>query len=298
MTFAEKIAATLRSLRSEVEPARQPGQPSGGSGGPDVDAEPPRHWSREDLVAVVKSFPFWYQRIHLGQGVYTLDEPAYHEGVWQRLQASFPRDLSGASVLDVGTNAGYFAIQVKLRGAGRVVGIESLDEYFRQAILCRQILNLDIEYLAIDAHQLECVQDSFEIVMFTGILYHLKNPLHVLEQVGRVCQDSLIVETEIIAEDPRNCVYVRQGPMGQTRLNRCGTGIMKFIEHDELGGDNSNWWVPDTECVFGMLRTAGFKYFSAPNYLRENRLLLIASKKADSILELQALNLGSKVSVP
>ncbi len=289
MPFAEKVAAMLRSLRSKMEPARPLGQPSGGRGRPDSDAEPSPHWSREDLVAIVKSFPFWYQRIYLGQGVYTLDEPAHHEGVWQRLQASFPTDLKGASVLDVGTNAGFFAIQVKLRGAGRVVGIESLGDYLRQAILCRQILNLDIEYLALDAHHLDRIQESFEIVMFTGILYHLKNPLHVLEQVGRICQDAVIVETEIIGEDPRNCVYVRQGPMGLTRLIRCTTGIMKFIEGGELGGDTSNWWVPDTECVFGMLRTAGFEHFSAPCLLNNTRLVLIASKKTPSVLDLRAL---------
>ena len=251
--------------------------------------EPPNSSSAEDLRALVRSFPYWYQRIYLGKGIYSLDQPAYHEGVWDRVRPTFPTDLGGASVLDVGTNAGFFALEAKRRGAGRVVGIESVEDYRRQAEACRSIWGLDIEYLALDAHQLDKVSGQFEIVIFTGILYHLKNPLYVLEEVGRLCQDAIVVETEVIPENPKNCVNVRQGPTGKTRVTPCRTGIMKFIERDELNGDGSNWWVPDTECVMGMLRTAGFTQFSAPCYLAEGRLLLIASKQRESLLDLRAL---------
>ena len=65
--------------------------------------------------------------------------------------------------------------------------------------------------------------------------------------------------------------------------------MMKFIERDELNGDGSNWWVPDTEWVLGMLRTAGFRYFSAPSYFTTGWMLLVASKRRDSILKLKML---------
>jgi tRNA (mo5U34)-methyltransferase len=248
--------------------------------------EPPTTSSKEELMAMTRSFPYWYQRIYLGQGVYTLAEPAYHERVWATFRPSFPDALHGASVLDVGTNAGYFALHTKLMGAGKVVGIESVPDYLEQAELCRQVWDADIEYLAIDAHEVADVHDPFDIVVFTGILYHLKNPLQVLEDVGRVCRDAILVETEVILPDPRNRVMVRQGPLGNLRITECHTGMMKFVEAYEVNSDGSNWWIPDTECVMGMLRTAGFQYFSPPCYLNETRLLLVASKKQDSILRL------------
>lgn len=251
--------------------------------------EPPNAPSREELLALIKSFPWWYHRIYLGHGVYTLDTPAYHEGVWERFKATLPASLRGAAVLDIGCNAGFFSMQLKLRGAGRVVGVESVEDFVRQAELCRRIWNLDIEYRRMDAHQIDTLQERFDLVIFAGILYHLKNPLHVLEAVGRVCQDALVIETEIIPEDPRNCIYVRQGPYQNLQLTACQKGFMKFIESNELNSDDSNWWVPDTECVLGMLRVAGFKYFSPPVYLIEGRMMLVASKKSDSILDLQAL---------
>ena len=103
-----------------------------------VEIEPPNPPSREELVALVKSFPLWYHRIYLGHGVYTIDQPAHHEGVWHHLQKAFPSDLQGSSVLDVGANAGYFSIKTKLRGAGRVVGLESFPDSLKQAELCRR----------------------------------------------------------------------------------------------------------------------------------------------------------------
>lgn len=255
-----------------------------------METEPPDPPSREELVALVRSFPYWYHRIYLGRGVYTLDDPTHHDGVWNLLRPAFPANLQDASVLDVGANAGFFSILMKLMGAGRVLGIESYDDYLRQAELCRQVWDLDIEYLPLDAHQMGSIEEQFDLVLFLGILYHLKAPLLVLEEAGRVCRDAIVIETEVIPVNRRNRVYVRLGPRGQVRPTRCSKGIMKFIEKDELSSDGSNWWVPDTECVLGMLRTAGFEYFSAPVYFTEGRMLLLASKKRDSMLDLRAFD--------
>jgi tRNA (mo5U34)-methyltransferase len=140
-----------------------------------------------------------------------------------------------------------------------------------------------------DAHQLADIREEFDLVVFLGVLYHLKNPLQVLEEVGRICRDAILVESEVIADDPRNCVYLRHGPPDDLRVTACQKGLMKFIERDELHGDGTNWWVPDTECVLGMLRTAGFKYFSTPISLTTGRILVAGSKSESSLLDLTAL---------
>ena len=253
-------------------------------------AEPPYAGSRDELLAFVRAQPFWYHRIYLGQGVYSMPGPTYHEQVWRRFRPAIPDDVHGASVLDVGSNAGFFSLQLKLRGAGRVLGIELIDLYLQQADTIKKWWGMDdIEYRPGDAHELDHLNERFDLIVFAGILYHLKNPLSVLEQVGRVCQDAVLIETECIATDKRNRVVVRSGPRGRTALRPATRGFMKFIEADELDGDGSNWWVPDAECVMGMLRIAGFRRFSNPVYLRANRLLLIASKRGDSLLNLAAL---------
>jgi len=164
-----------------------------------------------------------------------------------------------------------------------------MEHFLKQAAACARIWNLDIDYRMMDAHRVADTREAFDLVVFAGVLYHLKNPLQVIEDVGQICRDAVLVESEVIADDPRNCVYVRQGPPGNVAVRPCQKGIMKFIERDELNGDGSNWWVPDAECVLGMLRTAGFKHFSVPIYLTKNRLLVAASKSEHSLLDLTAL---------
>lgn len=248
--------------------------------------EPSTSLSIDERRAFVASFPHWYQRIYLGGGVWTMGGRGFHEEVWERFASALPADLAGRSVLDLGTNAGYFALQCKLRGAGTVVGVEFIDMYLQQALRIREIWNVDIDYRRTDVHGIGAFPETFDLVVCAGILYHLKNPLQVLEDASRRCRDAILVETEAIPPDPRNAVMVRQG--APPTLQRRGTGIMKFIEGDELNGDGSNWWVPDAECVMGMLRASGFVHVSRPVFLAETRLAIVASKRPDSLLDLKA----------
>jgi tRNA (mo5U34)-methyltransferase len=252
--------------------------------------EPPHAPSRKAAEAFIKAQAFWYHRIYLGNGLYTMPGAAYHELVWQRFRPAFPADLRGASVLDIGSNAGFFSLQAKLLGAGRVLGVELIDMYLQQADTIKRWWGLDdIEYRADEAQAIDRLEEKFDLVVCAGILYHLKNPLYVLEQIGRLCTDAVLIETECIPADPRNVVVVRQGPCGQAQPTPTTRGFMKLIEADELDGDGSNWWVPDAECVMGMLRIAGFTQFSAPIYQTPNRLALAASKRPDSLLNLSAI---------
>ena len=179
-------------------------------------------------------------------------------------------------------------IQAKLKGAGRVVGIDSVDMYLRQARGCAKIWDLDIEYRLLDC-ELESLnlQEAFDIVFFTGILYHLKNPLGVLERVSKLCNDAIVIETEILKRDAPHVVYARWGPPERIAVTACHKGIMKFVESNELNNDGSNWWIPDEECVMGMLRTAGFRYFSKPVFfLGDVRMALVAAKQPQSIFRI------------
>src|SRR5215212_490786 len=250
--------------------------------------EPPDPPTREEAEAFIRKQPFWYHRMYLGNGIYTMP-PTMADQVWALIKPTFPTDLKGASILDVGSNAGYFSILAKLQGAGRILGIESIDFYLEQAQYIQKIWQMDIENRLMDAHELGKIDEQFDLVMFAGILYHLKNPLQVLEDAGSHCRDAIIVETEIIPENPRNRVIARVGPPGKVKLTATTKGFMKFHERDELNGDTSNWWVPDTECLFGMLRVAGFKYFSRPIYHTSSRVLLIATKNEHSLLDWRKL---------
>jgi 2-polyprenyl-3-methyl-5-hydroxy-6-metoxy-1,4-benzoquinol methylase len=161
--------------------------------------------------------------------------------VWALIKPTFPEDLKGASMLDIGCNAGFFSILAKLRVAGRILGLEFFPMFFEQAEHIRKIWQMDMEYRLMDAHDLIKIDEQFDLVMFAGILYHLKNPLMVLEEIGRLCRDAVVIESEVIPEDPRNLLMARLGPLGNIKLTPTTKGFMKFYERDELNGDGSNW---------------------------------------------------------
>jgi tRNA (mo5U34)-methyltransferase len=162
--------------------------------------------------------------------------------------------------------------------------------YLRQARYIAKIWDLDIEYRQGDAHQLPAIGEKFDLVVFAGTLYHLKNPFAVIEDIAKVCTDTVILETEVISPNDESVIYCRLGPPGNVATRPAHSGFMKFIESTELNGDPSNWWVPDTECVKAMLRASGFNCFSTPLYPSEGRLVLVATKRKESLATLE--NIG------
>src|SRR4051812_39057169 len=103
-----------------------------------------------DLRARVAALAPWFQNIDLGGGILTApdhflgDYPAFK---FARFAAALPEDLSGRSVLDIGCNAGFYSIEMKKRGADRVLGIDSDERYLAQARLVAEELGFaDIEY--------------------------------------------------------------------------------------------------------------------------------------------------------
>ena len=64
---------------------------------------------------------------------------------WRHISPAIPLDLSGATVLDIGCNGGFYSLQMKQRGASRVLGIDICDRYLDQARLASRTLGLEIE---------------------------------------------------------------------------------------------------------------------------------------------------------
>src|SRR5205085_6281946 len=73
------------------------------------------------------------------------DYPAYK---WRRFESSIPADLRGKTVLDVGCNGGFYSIEMKRRGADRVVALDWDERYLRQARFAAEMCEVDIEFVA------------------------------------------------------------------------------------------------------------------------------------------------------
>jgi beta-xylosidase/SAM-dependent methyltransferase len=115
---------------------------------------------------------------------------------WRRFQHAIPEDLSGKSVLDIGCNGGFYAIEMKRRGADRVLGVDFDDRYLEQARFAAEVKGVDIEFRKLSVYDVAQLQERFDVVLFMGVLYHLRHPLLALDLIhDHVAGDLMVFQS-------------------------------------------------------------------------------------------------------
>src|SRR3982750_3749202 len=100
---------------------------------------------RTDLEARIAALGPWFHNLNLG-GTWTAPDHFlgdYPGAKFRRFGPHLPRELARKSVIDIGCNAGFYSIEMKRRGAGRVLGIDSDERYLAQARLACGVLGFD-----------------------------------------------------------------------------------------------------------------------------------------------------------
>lgn len=185
----------------------------------------------------------WWHTIDLGHGIVT---PGSDNSPYKLAQLGMPQDLTGSTVLDIGASDGYFSFEAERRGASRVLAVDvwSGHTWGMQAKtgfdIAREALGSKVE-----SRQMTVLEVSpetvgaFDLVLFLGVLYHMRHPLLALECVFSVTAKQLILETH---------------------MERIGGNLpaMVFYPGAELNQDPTNWWGPNAAAVEAMLKSVGF----------------------------------------
>ena len=186
----------------------------------------------------------WWHTIDLGNGVVT---PGFDRSNWKLKKLGMPQDLSGKSVLDIGAWDGFFSFEAERRGAERVLAVDSFcwsgEGWGTKAgfILARKALRSKVEDRELEVLDISPEEiGTFDLVLFSGVLYHMPHPLLSLERVFSVTGNHLILETVVDME-------------------WCRRPAMAFYPADELSDDSTNWWGPNAVAVEAMLKTVGFR---------------------------------------
>ena len=109
----------------------------------------------------------WFHNIDL-DGVKTAPNHFLHDypaSKWRRFAHVVPADLRGRSVLDIGCNGGFYSIEMKRRGADRVLGIDSDDRYLAQARFAAEVTGLDIEFRRLSVYDVGSLGERFDVVV-------------------------------------------------------------------------------------------------------------------------------------
>jgi tRNA (mo5U34)-methyltransferase len=216
--------------------------------------------SREEIRRRVNALGPWFHNLDL-KGVSTApshflgDYPAVK---WRRFSRVIPDRLEGKTVLDIGCNAGFYAMEMKRRGAERVLGLDTDEEYLAQARFAAEVNGLKIEFRRLSAYDVGQLREKFDLVIFMGVLYHLRHPLLALDLIHEhVAGDLLLFQSMLRGDDRVDPVDENYDFWTTDQFDRPGYPKLHFVEN-QYADDPTNWWVPNRACVEAMLRSAGF----------------------------------------
>jgi tRNA (mo5U34)-methyltransferase len=234
--------------------------------------------NKETKEELVRKVPFWHHSIDLGDGVVTpgIAGLSHLQSEWERMRLP---DLTGKQVLDIGAWDGFYSFEAEKRGATRVLALDHYvwnmrmdfqhaywekckregvvpSEYYlvpgaldpglagkagfdtAHRILGSRVEQLVTDFMTVDLEKV----GSFDVVLFRGVLYHMREPLKALTRVALFTRELALIQTAAI--------YVP----GFEHVP-----LFEFYGSNELNHDVSNWWAPNLTGLINCCHAAGFR---------------------------------------
>jgi tRNA (mo5U34)-methyltransferase len=195
----------------------------------------------------VEAEPYWFLQMDLVDGVVT---PGWSNPAVDKLPYfGLPADMTGWRVLDVGCAEGFFSFEAERRGAAEVISLDFDSECIKRFQLCAEALGSTVTHpQVLSVYELDpAVLGTFDLVMFFGLLYHLRDPLLGLQKVAAMMRGTLLMQSYTLET---------------TAL--AGQPLARFVPHGVTSGPEDNpmfdptvYWEPNPECIRDMLDHVG-----------------------------------------
>ncbi|HEX4749520.1 MAG TPA: TIGR04290 family methyltransferase [Bryobacteraceae bacterium] len=219
-----------------------------------------------DLERKIAELGPWFHNINL-QGVQTAPQHFlgdYPSNKFRNFRDAIPSDLTGMTVLDIGCNGGFYSVEMKQRGASRVLGIDHDEGYLAQARFAADVLSLEIEFRQMSVYDLPQLNERFDLVLFMGVFYHLRYPLLALDLLRQhVAKDWFVFQSMQRGSRTRPAIETDYQFWQTSIFDHPGYPKMHFVENS-YSQDPTNWWIPNRACTEAVLRSAGFRIASNP----------------------------------
>jgi tRNA (mo5U34)-methyltransferase len=198
------------------------------------------------LKAEVDKEVYWFHRMELAPGFIT---PGWSDPKIEKLPYfGLPDDMTGMRVLDIGCAEGFFSFEAERRGAREVIAIDSFTDSVRRFNICRAALGSRATALLTNVYDLTRRGfGTFDLVMFFGVLYHLRNRILALEKIFSVCSGTLLLQSWGF-EDPA---------IGDQAMARFYPFGVESGPPGKRSWDPTVFWSPNAACVRDMLTHTG-----------------------------------------
>ncbi|MDA0266582.1 MAG: DUF1698 domain-containing protein [Cyanobacteria bacterium] len=215
---------------------------------------PPPNFSATDFF----KDDYWHQRWEVFPGVFTPGKNPVSD-LCKYIQ--LPEDLTGKRVLDIGAWNGCFSFECERRGASEVVAysLENPDETGFNKL--KSLLDSKVSYVQGSVYTLSPeTLGMFDLVLFLGVLYHLRYPFLAIDRLRSVSKKTVLIETHVV--NSRRLLrkpYSIIGRLLPLSLLFKSTPIWRQYREFELHPeDQSNWFGPNIQAVTESFETAGF----------------------------------------
>jgi hypothetical protein len=201
--------------------------------------------------------------------------------------------VQGQNVLELGPLEGGHAFILERAGVASVISIEANTRAYLKCLIAKEILNLSrTRFLCGDfIKYLETCKQHFDMIVASGVLYHMKDPLHMLELCG-THTDRLYIWSHYYDADIINSKdYLKVRFQHQSKKSMRGAEFTEY-RHDYLnslttkgfcgGSEEYSVWL-SKDGMLSALRSLGFTHFDfsheMPDHPHGPALSLIAVKK-------------------
>jgi tRNA (mo5U34)-methyltransferase len=211
------------------------------------------HLSSSEIQRTVDAVHHWHHIIHFPHGI--VSPGAYDpRHLFDRL--ALP-DLRGKRVLDVGTRDGFFAFACEKLGA-EVVAIDHTDPANTGFLASRKILGSSVEYVQANVYTLEPDQlGSFDVILFLGVLYHLRHPLLALDRLRALSRGHIYVESLVCDQSIFTGLQQPQA-LAAVAPRLVDIPIAQFLPFGRFHPDWTNKWSPNVACLRALVEDALF----------------------------------------
>ncbi len=208
----------------------------------------------------------WWHRIQLPDGSYTpgMVHHGPDGGDWPTTRFGLPGSLAGKTVLDIGAWDGFFSFEAEKRGAYIVQAVDcpaieggnwGATKGFQYA---KKALNSNVSYIEATVERAAATTPQHDVVLFYGVLYHLKSPLTGLEAALSLAKEQCLIETAIA-----NMAHIRP--------------VLTYMPNH--AGDPTNYFYPNTAWIKKVCEINGFDCERI--YMDQGRATYRATRNAD-----------------
>src|SRR3954447_634919 len=207
-----------------------------------------------EVRALVDAVPHWHHVMQFPHGIVS---PGAYDPCDLFAKLDLPVDLRGKRVLDVGTRDGFFAFECERRGA-EVVAVDHSEMDLPGFGAARQIYGSRVEYVQANVYDLDPGRlGAFDVVLFLGILYHLRHPLLALDRLRPLCHSLLIVES-LVCDAQFFTGFETGEPLTHLAPRLADVPLAQFLPVGRYHSDATNKWVPNVAGLRALLADALF----------------------------------------